>query len=1127
MRRRLTALLTAVLLAVTLIPMTAWAELVETVDADFAVEAVEVEAVEAVEIEEIEEVAEITEEEGELENTENVSTGNLLGDTDPKYFAQIGEDKYESFGTALDAWDAGETLTLLADVETTAVKVLSSKGYVLNLSNYTWTAKDCDAIKLTSTGGLTINAGENGGITATKGSCDCIYADGSNPLYINGGIYNGDIYVSKNTVLVYSGVKTRELVRSAHDKKVYFNDINAILFDGQYYNYLTAAPATWEAKVNAAGVFTRTDDYEGAGPTWQSLAGYDFYGKAVVYFIEADDALSLYTDTVGDALTSGTKKYYADNDKTFLADNCTFTLNSNATATVGLTINGAHTVTMDASTSGASYTGKVVLNDASAKFIEKYGSNTEYADANVTKGSSFGTDKVIAVDKATANQKTFTIGDYYACQVMQEGQPGYVAITKEEAPTAYANDKLWIYTKTQAKLNNNLLFSKFNGIPDYVKATDTTQYKYSSEAVSGQILYNAIMRTVPTGGIDYGPVTLESGQSVFYTLGAPEDKPVNYKTFNEAYEAANGKPIILLDNLAPEMVLEAGKSFTVDPNGFTFTDTDVTAPDGYKVVKTVNEDGTVTYSTAEVTYVTVTFDAQGGTPEPAPQTVEEGQKAGMPEPDPEKEGFTFAGWYNGEVAYDFTEPVNEDLTLTAKWEEVIPEYTVTFDAQGGSPEPEKQTIEKGKSAKKPEADPEKDGYDFIGWYNGEAAYDFADPVNGNLSLTAKWKEKQLPAEPEVFIFTFNYCTGESVSKEVKEGETAQRIADPVREGYQFAGWYADENLTKEYDFTALVTADTIVYAKWANTQTESDLNLSGNVSDIEIAAAPKNDEEKSAVEEIKENKNLQSAETVKTLIDAINVDKLPVKEDTTDIRVIVDVNLEGVGSDAETGQITNLTYRVEPHIIELDKSGAVIGEKQKLENKYLNNRYISVKLPIPSGVKATYAIINHISSDGSSSIIKPYPEIVNAGTKDAYVVIKIRHFSEFEITFTNEQIVMSSGSSEKSEPLFTGTWNNPVKGGAWTQDAHGIWHYATSQTFRNTWGYIFNPYAKEGQHTSDWFWFDAKGNMLTGWQFINGKWYYLNPNKDGTLGACQLGGVTPDGWTVDESGAWIESIPKK
>ena len=110
--------------------------------------------------------------------------------------------------------------------------------------------------------------------------------------------------------------------------------------------------------------------------------------------------------------------------------------------------------------------------------------------------------------------------------------------------------------------------------------------------------------------------------------------------------------------------------------------------------------------------------------------------------------------------------------------------------------------------------------------------------------------------------------------------------------------------------------------------------------------------------------------------------------------------------------------------------------------------------------------------------------------------------------------------SEEREPLFTGTWNNPVKNGSWSQDAHGIWHYASSETFKNTWAYIYNPYAHDGQNTSDWFWFDRQGNMLTGWQFINGKWYYLNPSKDGTLGACQLGGVTPDGHTVDENGAW-------
>ncbi len=112
-------------------------------------------------------------------------------------------------------------------------------------------------------------------------------------------------------------------------------------------------------------------------------------------------------------------------------------------------------------------------------------------------------------------------------------------------------------------------------------------------------------------------------------------------------------------------------------------------------------------------------------------------------------------------------------------------------------------------------------------------------------------------------------------------------------------------------------------------------------------------------------------------------------------------------------------------------------------------------------------------------------------------------------------------SDDTREPLFTGTWGNPVKNGAWKQDANGIWSYTSTETFRNTWGYIANPYAHEGQNQADWFYFDQYGHMLTGWQFINGKWYYLNPTKDGTLGACFIGpGKTPDGWEVDASGAW-------
>lgn len=51
---------------------------------------------------------------------------------------------------------------------------------------------------------------------------------------------------------------------------------------------------------------------------------------------------------------------------------------------------------------------------------------------------------------------------------------------------------------------------------------------------------------------------------------------------------------------------------------------------------------------------------------------------------------------------------------------------------------------------------------------------------------------------------------------------------------------------------------------------------------------------------------------------------------------------------------------------------------------------------------------------------------------------------------------------------------------------------------------------------------DENQGMLTGWQFINGKWYYLNPNQDGSAGIMYSKRRTPDGWYVKEDGSWDE-----
>ena len=107
-----------------------------------------------------------------------------------------------------------------------------------------------------------------------------------------------------------------------------------------------------------------------------------------------------------------------------------------------------------------------------------------------------------------------------------------------------------------------------------------------------------------------------------------------------------------------------------------------------------------------------------------------------------------------------------------------------------------------------------------------------------------------------------------------------------------------------------------------------------------------------------------------------------------------------------------------------------------------------------------------------------------------------------------------------------GTQESPVSGGTWSKDENGVWLYRIQEPLRNCWAFIQNPFATEVQPKNAWFLFDAAGKMLTGWQQVGGKWYYLIPDSNGSMGACLLGTVTPDGYTVDENGAWIESIPQ-
>ena len=70
-------------------------------------------------------------------------------------------------------------------------------------------------------------------------------------------------------------------------------------------------------------------------------------------------------------------------------------------------------------------------------------------------------------------------------------------------------------------------------------------------------------------------------------------------------------------------------------------------------------------------------------------------------------------------------------------------YTVTFDSNGGSEIPE-QKVEDGECVKAPN-DPEKESFVFLGWYLTDgysAPYDFNAPVEEDITIYAKWFDKQ-------------------------------------------------------------------------------------------------------------------------------------------------------------------------------------------------------------------------------------------------------------------------------------------------------------------------------------------------------------------------------------------------
>ncbi|MDR1221090.1 MAG: InlB B-repeat-containing protein [Treponema sp.] len=227
---------------------------------------------------------------------------------------------------------------------------------------------------------------------------------------------------------------------------------------------------------------------------------------------------------------------------------------------------------------------------------------------------------------------------------------------------------------------------------------------------------------------------------------------------------------------------------------------------------------------------TTTFDADGGSPATQTKTVIDGGSLGSSMPtEPTRSGYVFGGWYTetngGGTAFTASTVVNANITVYAKWV-----YTITFDADGGSPATQTKTVlDGGTLGLSMPSNPTKSGAAFEGWYTAQSGggvqFTASTAITANITVYAKW----------ICTITFDADGGspETQTKTVLDGGTLglSTPSNPARGGYVFEGWYTARNGGGvQFTESTTVTANRTVYAKWTIAQMPSDLSLAASLA---------------------------------------------------------------------------------------------------------------------------------------------------------------------------------------------------------------------------------------------------------------------------------------------------------
>ena len=198
---------------------------------------------------------------------------------------------------------------------------------------------------------------------------------------------------------------------------------------------------------------------------------------------------------------------------------------------------------------------------------------------------------------------------------------------------------------------------------------------------------------------------------------------------------------------------------------------------------------------------TVSYNANGGSNAPASQTKVHGVTLTLSSSVPYRFNYEFVGWSTSSSATVATYTAggnytgNVSVTLFAVWKYKPATYTVSYDANGGTGAPGRQTKTYGVTLTLTTIQPTRRNYLFLGWSKDRnatsASYSAGGSYtdNSDVTLYAVWQYN-----PEIYTIRYdaNGGTGAPASQTKTYGvPLTLSMVKPTRAGYEFLGWSTD------------------------------------------------------------------------------------------------------------------------------------------------------------------------------------------------------------------------------------------------------------------------------------------------------------------------------------------------